>query len=342
MGAGHQGMAMSAHLALNGESVRVWNRTLENVDEIKKKCIIESFGQVQGIAKIEAVSDTIEDVITDTILVATPSTAHKSIAKILADVLLPNTVIYLNPGRTFGAIDFYKTLLECGCKNLPCIVETQSIIYTCRKIAATQVYIYTLKKDIKMAYVMGSDELVTSRLPRCVRERFVLCDSVLETSLSNIGMILHCAPVLFNIGWIESPEYEFKYYYDGISKSVGDILEKLDVERVNVAKALGVQVETLKQWFESAYGVQGESILECIKKNDCYRNIDAPRSIEHRYLDEDVPNGLVPVEYLGKSMNIDVKLTTLIIDLANQVRGKDYRELGRKIGTDELKRLNIL
>ena len=36
-GGGHQGLAMAAYLELNGEKVTLWNRTLEHIEEIKKK-----------------------------------------------------------------------------------------------------------------------------------------------------------------------------------------------------------------------------------------------------------------------------------------------------------------
>ena len=336
IGAGHQGLAMSAHLALNGEDIQLWNRTPENIRKIKETKTIDCKGFINGSARLEGVSECIEEVLSDTILIATPSTAHKDIAKILAKIMLPNTIVYLNPGRTFGAIEFYLELVKNDCVNLPCIVETQSIIYTCRKIGESQVYIYTLKENVKMAKIGGENREIRARLPECIRDKFTMVETVLETSLSNIGMILHCAPVLFNIGWIESEKYEFKYYYDGISKSVANLLEELDRERVNVARKMGINVETLVQWFSSTYGINGSGILECIRKNECYSSIDAPMSIEHRYLDEDVPNGLVPIECLGKSLGVDVSAITLIIDLACRVRGKDYRILGRQFDAERI------
>ena len=327
---------MAAHLALNGEHIRLWNRSLGNIKEIKKSKTIICRGFVNGTAKLQAVSENIEDVLTNTIFVATPSTAHKDIARMLAPIMLPNTIIYLNPGRTFGAIEFYQQLVENGCYNLPCIVETQSIIYTCRKVSSNQTYIYTLKKDVIMARLGVTDEEVRARLPWCIRDRFVMVKSVLETSLGNIGMILHCAPVLFNIGWIESESYGFKYYYDGISESIANVLEKLDKERVEIAKKMGVKTERLTEWFERTYGTKGDSILECIRRTECYKDIDAPRTIKHRYLDEDVPNGLVPIEYLGKELGADMPVTTMIINLACLVRNIDYRECGRKVGVQEI------
>lgn len=340
IGAGHQGLAMSAHLALNGEDVRLWNRTPENIKKIKEEKKIDCEGYINGRAKLEAVSEHIEEVLTDTILVSTPSSAHKDIARMLAKIMLPNSIIYLNPGRTFGAIEFYLELVNNGCVNLPCIVETQSIVYTCRRIDESRAHIYTLKKNVKMAKIGKDTEEILARLPECIRDRFTMVDTVLETSLSNIGMILHCAPVLLNIGWIESGHHNFKYYYDGISKSIANLLEELDQERVSVARKMGVNVETLVQWFASTYGVNGSDILDCVRKNLYYNSIDAPTSIEHRYLDEDVPSGLVPIEYLGKDLSVDVSAITLIIDLANRVQNKDYRAIGRQFSVKSIE--NIL
>lgn len=338
IGAGHQGMAMAAHFALNGEKVSLWNRSRRTIEEIMDTMSVECTGIVSGCAKLYNVSDNLPAVISDTIFIATPTTAYKDLAKLMADILLPDTIIYLNPGRTFGAIEFYYNLKKNGCTRMPVIVETQSIIYTCRKISRTQVNIYALKSVVAMAHIGGEDEEVKRRIPACIRNRFWMVHSVLETSLNNIGMILHCAPVLFNIGWIESDSYQFEYYYDGISETIAEVLETMDQERVMVASGMGIQAKSLVQWFEEAYNIKEKNIMKCIRKNKAYRNIDAPVSLNHRYLDEDIPNGLVPIEYLGKSIGIDVSVISAVINLANIVKKKNYRLEGRKFDKEELLR----
>lgn len=338
IGAGHQGLAMAAHFSLNGEWVHLWNRTKANIEEIMDDHLIICDGVVSGNAHIQEASSELEKLITNTIFITTPSTAYKNIAGLLAAILLPETVIFLNPGRTFGAIEFMETLVECSCRNLPTIVETQSIIYTCRRMGKNRSYIYALKDKVKMAYIGHEikQELLLKRIPQCIRRHFTFVPSVLETSLGNIGMILHCAPVLMNVGWIESPIHEFHYYYDGISPSIGKLLEKMDRERTAVAKAIGVETISLIEWFEKCYSVQGASVYECIQKNKYYKEIDAPMTIEHRYLDEDVPNGLVPVEFLGKELGIDMHYTTLVIDLAEAVRNIEYRKIGRRYSAKQI------
>ena len=117
-GGGHQGLAMAAHLALNGEKVTLWNRTPEHIDEIMRTGRIYCSGEVNGIAKIEKASDNIEEVVTSYILVTVPSTAYHDVAQVLAPYVNRNTVIVLNPGRTFGAIEFSEELKKNGVKHI--------------------------------------------------------------------------------------------------------------------------------------------------------------------------------------------------------------------------------
>ena len=88
---------------------------------------------------------------------------------------------------------------------------------------------------------------------------------MIVNSLGNVGMIMHCAPLLLNTGWTESRTSIYKYYYDGITQSVGRLLEEIDKERVLVSKELGLEVETTKEWLKRTYKVQGESLTNVFK-----------------------------------------------------------------------------
>ncbi len=337
-GAGHQGLSMAAYLALNGVEVNLWNRTYKNVKEIIDTGIIYCSGIVNGNAKIARISTNMADVITDFVMVTTPSSAHKDVARELAPFVHKNMIIILNPGRTFGAIEFAEELKRYKVKQLPQIAETQTIVYTCRKSGKNSTNIFALKNGVKIAALKGSDiNFILGSMPECLRSYFSPVESVAITSLSNIGMILHCAPVMMNLGWIECEKVEFKYYYDGISKSVAHFLEKIDAERQLVAKAGGYKIESLKEWLKRTYLVTGNSLFECIRNNKAYREIDAPPTINSRYIFEDVPNGLVPVESMGIEFGILTPNITTIINLACSVMDTDYRKSGRVFTLERLK-----
>ncbi len=337
-GAGHQGLSMAAHLALNGLKVNLWNRTAKNIQDVIDTGIIHCSGIISGNANISKASSNIEDVVTDFIMITTPSNAHKDVARKLAPYVHKRMIIILNPGRTFGAIDFAEELKRNGVMELPQIAETQTIVYTCRKSGKNSVSIFALKNDVKIAALKGSDiDYILAKMPECLKPYFNAVNSVALTSLSNVGMVLHCAPVLLNVGWIESEKINFKYYYEGISMSVAHLLEKIDAERQDVAKACGVEVESLKQWLERIYLVTGNSLFECIRNNNAYKEIDAPPTINTRYIFEDVPNGLVPVETMGIEYGVPTPNITTIINLACSVMDTDYRARGRRFISSQLK-----
>ena len=329
---------MASHLTLNGVEVNLWNRSKKNIQEVLDTGVIRCSGIVNGDASISKVSTNMADVVTDFVMVTTPSSAHKDIARELSPFVHPDMVVVLNPGRTFGAIEFAEELKKNGVNQLPHIAETQTIVYTCRKTGPNSTSILALKKDVEIAAIRGSDiNYIIERMPECMKPYFKVVDSVGQTSLSNVGMVLHCSPVMMNVGWIETPKVDFKYYYDGISHSVAHFLEKIDTERQAVAKAGGFEIESVREWLIRTYGVTGENLFECIRNNEAYKEIDAPPSINTRYIFEDVPNGLVPVEAMGQEFGVPTPNITTIINLACSVMDADYRETGRRFTSKQLK-----
>lgn len=340
IGAGHQGISMAAHLALCGMKVNLWNRSEETIKDIISEKIIYCKGVVEGAARINKISTQMRDVISDVIMVTTPSTAHKDIAGEIAPFVHEGMVVLLNPGRCFGAIEFAEELKRQGAREIPHIGETQSIVYTCRKSDNSHAVIFTFKKEVPLAALGKSGcDYIYRQLPDCLKPYFQKVGSVAETSLNNVGMILHCAPVLMNIGWIESDKVDFKYYYDGISPSIAGFLEKMDQERIAVAEKIGVHAESVKDWMKRTYGVEGNTLYECLRNNVSYREIDAPKSLNTRYIFEDVPNGLVSVEYLGSFFeDVSTPAITLIIDLANEMLNCDFRRNGRRFSLETIKK----
>lgn len=331
LGAGHQGLAMAAHLSAHGVLCNLWNRTESHIRDVLDTQTIICHGILEKEVPIYKVSTNIQDVLSKTIMVTTPSSAHRDIASLVAPYVDETYTIILNPGRTFGAIDFYCALKQAGCQSMPQIAETQTIVYTCRRDGQNSVRLYALKSGVPIAAIDPTQlTQIIRKIPQCIRQYFVPVSSCLLTSMSNVGMILHCAPVLMNVGWIEAEHTNFEYYYDGISYSIASLLERLDKERVSVAKAMGCEVETVVEWLQRTYHTTGSNLYEHLQSNQYYRGITAPQSIHHRYLEEDVPNGLVPLEDAGKMFNIATPIATTLISLANQLLEVDFRKTGRR------------
>ncbi|UJF15329.1 NAD/NADP octopine/nopaline dehydrogenase family protein [Jeotgalibaca sp. MA1X17-3] len=334
IGAGNSGLAMAAHLTLSGNTVTLWNRTRKNIEGLLENPIIHCRGAVEGDATIHLVTSNLAKALKnpDIVFVTTPAFSHKQLATQIALVLKKTTTIILSPGRTFGALEFKHEFKRVNAGVHPLIAETQTILYTCRKITCNEVEMYALKNDVLLSTVTGEEnQLVINQLPACLRDKFIPAESMIETSIGNVGMVLHCAPLLLNTGWVESEAHSFYYYREGISPTIAHFIEKMDAERQLVAMVLGNPVESAKDWMKRTYKLTGENLYEVIQNNDAYETILGPKSLLHRYITEDIPTGLVPLEAVGKELGLEMTHVSLIIDLASALLEIDFRKEGRNL-----------
>jgi opine dehydrogenase len=156
-----------------------------------------------------------------------------------------------------------------------------------------------------------------------------------------MGAIFHPAVTLLNAGRIESTKEDFKFYIEGLTPSVGKVLEILDAERVNVASSLGIRAQTAVEWLKMAYNTTGVDLWEAIHKQTGYYEVKAPRSLQHRYLFEEVPMGLVPIASLGRNNGVSVSGISSVIQLACMIDKADYWSCGRTLEKLGLTKLSV-
>lgn len=342
LGAGNSGLAMSAHLAKMGCEVFLWNRTKSHIKKLIETKTIHCKGIIEGRIVLREVTDDLLRIVNDVdlVMITTPADSYEEIGRLIALNMTKSVPILLNPGRTYGAIRMEEILRKNGLPFTPEIAETQTILYACRKDREDLVRIYALKNDVLIASRKPeTTRMILSQLPSCISSVFRIADSIPVTSFGNVGMVLHCAPLLLNAGWTENSDNTYKYYYDGITPVIGAFIEKIDAERVGLAKLLGIEIETTKEWMERSYHIRGESLYQCIRNNTAYMKIDAPRSLKHRYITEDIPYGMVQVEKTAKLIGFETKNISLVIDLAEQMLGEDFRKAADWLNEDILSEL---
>ena len=67
-----------------------------------------------------------------------------------------------------------------------------------------------------------------------------------------------------------------------------------------------------------------------------------PTKVDSRYISEDVPQGLVMLEALGKALDIATPICTALIEIASAALGRDLRAEGRtpeKLGRENIHRI---
>lgn len=339
LGAGHGGKTMAAHLGLMGFTVNLYNHKDVEKDyeidlgEIRARGGIQLDGVIEGFGRLNIVSSNIKEVIdgVDVIMVVVPANAHKYIAEVCAPYLQEGQIIILNPGRTGGALEFRKILKEKGVSDKVKLAEAQTLIYACRSIGPTRAKILGIKKSVSLAALPATEIESVLKIVNKAYPQFIPASSVLETSLDNIGAVFHPALTLLNSARIESTGGEFEFYIEGATPSVCKVIEAVDRERVNVAKALNVRAIPAKEWLSLAYGVKGENLFEAIQNNPAYKGIKAPPHLRHRYIFEDVPTGLVPFASLGDMLGIPTSTIKSLINLASAMFETDFWDQGRTV-----------
>jgi opine dehydrogenase len=336
---------MAAHLALKGYRVALYNRTPEHIAVIRQRGGIELTSAEEGprgFGKLEWVTSDMAEAVAhaDVIMVVVPSSAHRDIAKQVAPLLRDGQIVILHPGRTFGAIEFDGMLREYNCSAEVTIAEAETFLYASRSEGPAAAYIFRIKDSVPLAALPPSHTDLVLETIRPAYPQFIDGTNVLYTSLNNMGAIFHPALTLLNAGRIENAGEDFQFYIDGVTPSVAHVLEALDRERVAVASAVGIRVQTAVEWLRRAYDSRGANLYEAIHNQSGYYGISAPRILYHRYIFEDVPMSLVPIASLGRRFGVSVRGMESIIRLACIIHDRDYWACGRTLNRLGLSEIN--
>ena len=320
IGAGNGGQAISAYLSMAGHEVSLYHYRKEKVNLLNEKGCIELVGEIKGVTKLALISDNLEEVIAgaEVVMVTTTANAHTTIAAQIAKSVEDKQIILLNPGRTGGALEFNQTLKSNGCDKKVYVAEAQTLVYACRIIEDGLVNIIGVKDKVLVASMTKNDTQYVLNKVKQLYPCFEAAESLLRTSLENIGAIFHPCVLLFNAATIER-QNDFWFYRD-MTPSIAEFIEAFDRERLAVGKAYGIDLLNVSEWISYAYPeTKGETLCEKMVNNPAYYAIKSPSTIFTRQLTEDIPTGVLPIMELGKVAGVDVRLMESMIDICSSL-----------------------
>jgi opine dehydrogenase len=346
IGAGNGGRAFAAYLSSKGHKVNLYNRSFSRIVDIKKKGGIKASGEIKGFFQCNLVTQNLKSAIrdVDVILVVVPAFAHKEIADKIAKFLSPDQIIILNPGRTFGAVEFRRTIEQKGLSFPIFIAETQTLIFTSRQLKKNGVKILRIKDTVDLAAFPEKDTFFVYDTLKDVFPQLNPVDDYLEMTLNNIGMLLHPTISLLNGGAMDCGK-EFKFYAEGASPRTCEVLEMIQNELNKIFEILGFKYFKFCNWVHNSYGVKKKRIYNAIQNIKAYENIRAPKHLITRYFTEDVPTGLVPVASLAKFLRVDTPIIDSIINISSVLCGINFKNEGRtikKLGLTDLIKKRIV
>lgn len=331
LGGGNGALAFAAFFGFKGQKVRLWEfpEFRKNLEWIYQHHHIQATGILEGMFVVECLENLKEALQGATLIMAVvPAFVHKRLAEEIAPHLEEDTILIINPGRTGGALEVSKILNKRG-KRIP-IVETQSLLFACRRRGERAVHFSGIKNSLRVGvFPAKRTGQVMARL-NPILPQFRAVPDVLTTSFGNIGAVFHPASAIHNVGLIQSGR-PYDYYIETMTPGVVKIIEEVDRERMTIARALGAETFSARTWLCEAYQLMEAPLYEMLQSNSAYQGIPGPMDIRARYITEDVPTGLVPMEAFAQLYRISTPTISALISLANTLIGENYRASGRNL-----------
>ena len=320
IGGGNGGQAMAAHLSLLGQKVRLYDVAQETVDAIKAKGGITLTNALTGFGELEFATTDMARVMNgaDILVVVLPSIYHDSIAKKMIPHLRDGQVVLLHPEASCGAIAFRNNMNKMGCTADIILGAACTLLYSTRILSTGEVYIYGVKNEVSIAALPACDNEKLEAAICKVMPWFHTVDSVVVTSLMNTNAMMHPAPMLLNTSRIEAePPQDYQYYLEGITPSIGCFVEAMDRERIAIAKGFGYNMRTIRDDYISMYscGDSDTPLYWLVRNNPGYVGIMSPKTLRTRYLLEDIPYSLVPIQALGRIVGVKTPCIDSIINI---------------------------
>ena len=346
LGAGNGGLAATVDLTIRGFSVSLWSRRIETLLPIQTRGGIEYSGVFgEGLIEPTLVTDDLGEVLIEAelVIIMLPTSAHFEIGQSLAPLITKEQTLFLAPGHTLTIL---PAALHAGGVISPEFCEVGTLPYICRRDENASVSISKCSDYLPFAAfpVNRVDKMFS--LVQQVFPKIHAMASPLMTVFTYMNAIHHPPATICNAGRIENTDGNFYHYFEGISPSVGRLIDYFDTERRKVAMALEVETKTFVEHFHQMGYTTDEArntrlAYEAFHQSIPDRFIKAPKSLDHRFLDEDIPYGLVLLSELGRLAGIKTPSIDAMIHLAEVCTGKPYRNEGLTLERLGLKDKNV-
>lgn len=279
-------------------------------------------------AKMQFVTRDVKKAIlfADIIMVMTTTNQHEYVAKIIAPYVRDGQIIVLCPGY-MGSLIFKNYIHKDVVYS-----EWETTAYNGRIVDGSFVRItfYNPRNAISVLPTCKANE-VLAKLSQLFDNTKYLRKHILESALHNPNMIVHPIGILFSASRIEHSGGEFWMYREAFTPSVIRVIQEFDKHKNKILQAFGCEP---LDYFEAAKWRNTNDLS--IPAMDVFRSFASssnkgPSTIDHRYLNEDVPMGLGLYISIGKVLGHDTSLQESIMTLASALLGKNLKTQSRTI-----------
>ena len=330
LGAGAGGTAVAFDCAAHGHEVRLFDfeQFPDNIAAIAAQGGIKAEGDIEGFGPVVCSGHDVDEALegAELIYVVGPAYSTEPFGKAVAGKLSAGQTVIVSPSSCGGALAFKRAAGLAIDDAAVRVAETSTLHYAVRLTAPGEVRVFLkLKAGNLLAALPGQHTADILGMIADVYGSMEPADSVLQTSLQNANPIIHPAVTLSNAARIEMTGGDFLFYEEGVSDSVGRLIEALDEERIAIGKKLGLTILP-----DPEMGMRQGYMLEAnygsgYRKAPGFLGIGAQPQLDHRYLNEDVGYGLVFMSKLGRQVGVETPAIDAVIRVASIVMARDYR-----------------
>ena len=328
LGAGAGGTTVAFDCAAHGHQVRLFDfpQFADNIAAIAEQGGIHAEGDIAGFNAVAYAGHDVDRALenAELVYVVGPAFSTEPFGQAVAGKLMPGQTVIVTPGSCGGALAFKRAA------GLPVeddsirVAETHTLHYAVRLTEPGRVHVFLkLRAGNLLAALPGRETANILKLIADVYPTMEPAGNVIQTSLQNANPVIHPAVSLCNSARIEG-EGDFLFYEEGVTDSVGRIIESVDRERIAIGERLGIKI-----FSDPEMGMRQGYMLENnygsgYREAPGFLGITAQTQLDHRYINEDVGYGLVFMSHLGQQVGVATPTIDSIIRLASVLMNRDY------------------
>jgi opine dehydrogenase len=331
LGGGNGSYAAASDLSEAGHEVRFWRRDAAALEPVRASGTIRvrDFQGVRDVRIARPTADIGEAIRGAELIVAPlPAFAQRDLAAALAPHLTDGQVIYLPPG-TFGSYVMMTVLRQQGCRADVAIAETGTLPWLARKRGPSEVAITTratrLPTGVFPARLSSMAlKVIAAAFPGAIEP----VEDALSAALMNAGPIIHPPLIIMNAGPIEHFD-RWDIHKEGTQPSIRRVHDALDGERIALRETLGYRPPhfPLADHYNTSNWMYGKLAHDkLVDSGDWHEHLDLKT---HRYLREDIGEGLAFIVSLSEWIGTASPVAAGLLAIAGAASGNNFRKTGR-------------
>lgn len=338
LGSGNGALAEAFEWSRAGHEIYMYDfpQFDKQIAAITKAGGITSEGMMEGFMPVKYAGHDIELVLKDADLVFAvgPAYATEPFGKACAPYAAKGQIFVVCPSSCMGAILFKNALGLSVEDHSVTVADTSTLPYAVRIIGDAKIAVYNrLGGGVLLATLPSSRNDMVYDLLKPVHGCVEKAKNIFQTCLQNANPMLHPCITTLNAARIEGPD-DFFFYEEGVTPGVGRLLKAIDDERIELGKALGLEIEndphiSIRQGY-----LTEESYDHGYSTAPGFMGIKAQTQLDYRYYNEDAGFGLVLWVDLADRLGLELPNVRAMLQIVSSIMGRDYKaEKARTLDT---------